>query len=255
MGPMGTYVAVGPRRQAARRHDDHAAGDEAPTRRAAVVDVLRRPPPISTPRSRARRRRGARVLNGPMEVPGGRGSCSSWIRRAPRSRSSRRRRPDGGRRLPLRYDGDVVARHSRLWLCRLADRARRARGGPQRSGLLALDRAPPAARRARRRGEVLDASTPKSFTSALASVHGATVVYSIPPITSLPPGHAMRAALQAAYGGGPALHLLQLVRPLRRLARRRTWVDEDTPLAADAAMQNVLSDEREIARVRSGCAP
>ena len=49
----------------------------------------------------------------------------------------------------------------------------------------------------------LDASTPKQFTAALSSMAGATVVYSIPPVTSLPPGHAMRAGLQAAYAQDP----------------------------------------------------
>ena len=42
----------------------------------------------------------------------------------------------------------------------------------------------------------LDAGTPKNFTAALASQHGCTVVYSIPPVTTLPPGSAMRAALR-----------------------------------------------------------
>ena len=94
----------------------------------------------------------------------------------------------------------------------------------------------------------VDASTPKSFTSVLASAHGATVVYSIPPITALPPGHAMRAALQAAYGGGAGCFVYFSSCGLYGDSPDDdTWVDENTPLAADAAMQNVLSDEREIA--------
>src|SRR5215217_1845052 len=45
----------------------------------------------------------------------------------------------------------------------------------------------------------LDAGVPKGFTAALNGMAGATIVYSIPPVTTLPPGQAMRAALQAAY--------------------------------------------------------
>jgi nucleoside-diphosphate-sugar epimerase len=94
----------------------------------------------------------------------------------------------------------------------------------------------------------VDASTPKTFTSVLASAHGATVVYSIPPVTALPPGHAMRAALQAAYGAGAGCFVYFSSCGLYGDSPDDdTWVDEDTPLAADAAMQNVLSDEREIA--------
>jgi nucleoside-diphosphate-sugar epimerase len=94
----------------------------------------------------------------------------------------------------------------------------------------------------------VDASTPKSFTSVLSGVHGGTVVYSIPPVTTLPPGHAMRAALQAAYGAGADCFIYFSSCGLYGDSPDDdTWVDEDTPLAADAAMQNVLSDEREIA--------
>jgi nucleoside-diphosphate-sugar epimerase len=91
----------------------------------------------------------------------------------------------------------------------------------------------------------VDAGTPKSFTSVLAGA--STVVYSIPPVTALPPGHAMRAALQAAYGGGATCFVYFSSCGLYGDSPDDdTWVDEDTPLAADAAMQNVLSDEREI---------
>jgi nucleoside-diphosphate-sugar epimerase len=93
----------------------------------------------------------------------------------------------------------------------------------------------------------VDASTPRSFTSVLASAHGATVVYSVPPVTALPPGHAMRAALQAAYGGGAGCFVYFSSCGLYGDSPDDdTWVDEDTPLAADAAMQNILSDEREV---------
>lgn len=93
----------------------------------------------------------------------------------------------------------------------------------------------------------VDASTPRSFTSVLSGAHGATVVYSIPPVTMLPPGHAMRAALQAAYGAGAASFIYFSSCGLYGDSPDDdTWVDEDTPLAADTAMQNILSDEREI---------
>ena len=48
----------------------------------------------------------------------------------------------------------------------------------------------------------LDASVTKQIGPVLSSLPGATVVYSIPPVTALPMGQAMHAALQAAYGAG-----------------------------------------------------
>lgn len=95
----------------------------------------------------------------------------------------------------------------------------------------------------------LDASTPKGFTSALAGLAGATVVYSIPPVAMLPPGHAMRAALQAAYGGGATCFIYFSSCGLYGdEPDDATWIDEDAPLAPDSAMQNVRSDEQEIER-------
>ena len=94
----------------------------------------------------------------------------------------------------------------------------------------------------------LDAGVPKQLTGALSGMPGATVVYSIPPVTSLPPGQAMRAALQAAYGGGAACFVyfsssgLYGDRP-----DDEAWIDEDTPLATDdPAMKNVQTDEAEL---------
>lgn len=95
----------------------------------------------------------------------------------------------------------------------------------------------------------LDAGTPKNFTSAMSSMAGSTVVYSIPPVTSLPPGHAMRAALQAAYGGGATRFIYFSSCGLYGdEPDNDTWIDEDTPLRPDAAMQNIKSDELEIER-------
>jgi len=93
----------------------------------------------------------------------------------------------------------------------------------------------------------LDASTPKSFTAALGGLAGATVVYSIPPVTMLPPRHAMRAALQAAYGAGATTFIYFSSCGLYGDSPDDdTWVDEDTPVTPDAAMQNIESDELEI---------
>ena len=95
----------------------------------------------------------------------------------------------------------------------------------------------------------LDASTPRSFTSALSSMAGATVIYSIPPVQMLPPGHAMRAALQAAYGGGATCFIYFSSCGLYGdEPDDDTWIDEDTPLRPDAAMQNIQSDELEVER-------
>ncbi|MDX2088029.1 MAG: NAD-dependent epimerase/dehydratase family protein [Kofleriaceae bacterium] len=99
-------------------------------------------------------------------------------------------------------------------------------------------------------GEVkfLDATTPKNFVAALSGLHGATVVYSIPPVTALPPGHAIRAALQAAYGAGAGCFILFSSSGLYGDSPdNETWVDEETPITPDAAMQNVVSDEAEVA--------
>src|SRR6476619_2717324 len=48
----------------------------------------------------------------------------------------------------------------------------------------------------------LDAAVVKNMPPVLSGVSGGTVVFSIPPTTGLPPGHATRAAMQAAYGAG-----------------------------------------------------
>jgi nucleoside-diphosphate-sugar epimerase len=92
-----------------------------------------------------------------------------------------------------------------------------------------------------------DARVPKTFTGVLASMPGATVVYSIPPVTSLPPRHAMRAALQAAYGGGASCFIYFSSCGLYGDAPDDdTWIDEDTPVAPDAAMEAIAADEEEI---------
>jgi nucleoside-diphosphate-sugar epimerase len=94
----------------------------------------------------------------------------------------------------------------------------------------------------------LDGGVPKGFTAALNGMAGATVVYSIPPVTSLPPGQAMRAALQAAYGFGAACFIYFSSAGLYGAQPDDdAWIDEDTPLALDdAPMSNVRFDEDTI---------
>jgi len=91
----------------------------------------------------------------------------------------------------------------------------------------------------------LDGGVPKGFTAALNGMAGATVVYSIPPVGTLPPGMAMRAALQAAYGFGAACFIYFSSAGLYGAQPDDdAWIDEDTPLAHDdPAMANVRSDE------------
>ncbi len=95
----------------------------------------------------------------------------------------------------------------------------------------------------------LDAGIPKQLPVAVASMHGATVLYSVPPVTNLPPGQALRAALQAAYGAGAACFIYLSSSGLYGAGPDdEAWIDEDTPLAHDdPAMKNVISDEEEIA--------
>ncbi|HTL33773.1 MAG TPA: NAD-dependent epimerase/dehydratase family protein [Kofleriaceae bacterium] len=95
----------------------------------------------------------------------------------------------------------------------------------------------------------LDATTPKQFTTVCASNAGGTVIYSIPPVTALPPGHALRAALQAAYGGGATCFILFSSSGLYGdEPDDDVWVDEDTPIRPDHAMQNIQTDEVEMER-------
>lgn len=93
----------------------------------------------------------------------------------------------------------------------------------------------------------LDAGQPKGFVAACSGTGEATVVYSIPPVTALPPGHAVRAALQAAYGGGARCFIYFSSCGLYGdYPDDDTVIDEDTPVQPDAGMQNVVSDEREL---------
>lgn len=94
----------------------------------------------------------------------------------------------------------------------------------------------------------VDAAIPKQLTAAISGMPGATVIYSIPPVTALPPGQAMRAALQAAYGAGASCFIHFSSSGLYGdQPDDDVWIDEDTPLAADAAMHNVQIDEEVVA--------
>jgi nucleoside-diphosphate-sugar epimerase len=91
----------------------------------------------------------------------------------------------------------------------------------------------------------LDVAVAKQLPVALASLHGATVVYSIPPVTSLPPGQAIRAAVQAAYGAGAGCFVhFSSAGLYGDSPDDETWIDEDTPVdQTDHAMANIRSDE------------
>ncbi|MEJ7596563.1 MAG: NAD-dependent epimerase/dehydratase family protein [Kofleriaceae bacterium] len=94
----------------------------------------------------------------------------------------------------------------------------------------------------------LDAAIPKQLNPILSGVSGGTVIYSIPPVTALPPGQAMRAAIQAAYANAAACFIYFSSSGLYgALPDDESWIDEDTVLAHDdPPMANVLADEREV---------
>lgn len=90
----------------------------------------------------------------------------------------------------------------------------------------------------------LDAAMVKQLGPAMVSLNGATVVYSIPPVGSLPPGHAMRAAVQAAAGSHIACFIHFSSSGLYGAdPDDETWVDEDTEVVSDPPMAGVLTDE------------
>jgi nucleoside-diphosphate-sugar epimerase len=97
----------------------------------------------------------------------------------------------------------------------------------------------------------LDASVPKQLTAVLSGLAGATVVYSIPPITALP-GHAVLTALQAAYGGGAACFIhFSSAGLYGSEPDDEAWIDEDTPVVTnDMPMKSVHDDEREVDNCR-----
>ena len=98
----------------------------------------------------------------------------------------------------------------------------------------------------------VDAATPKSFTAAMTGMAGAVVVYSIPPGPGLAPGHALRAAMQAAYGVKASCFVYFSSSGLYGAQPDDdAWIDEATPVANDdPPMANILIDENEIAACR-----
>lgn len=96
----------------------------------------------------------------------------------------------------------------------------------------------------------VDAGVPKQLGPGMSGLPGATVVYSVPPVAALPPGQAIRAALQAAYGAGAGCFVLFSSSGLYgSQPDDDVWIDEDTPVATDdPAMNNIKSDELEVER-------
>jgi nucleoside-diphosphate-sugar epimerase len=96
----------------------------------------------------------------------------------------------------------------------------------------------------------LDAAVPRQLGPAMSGLPGATVVYSIPPVAVLPPGMAIRAALQAAYGAGAGCFVLFSSSGLYgSQPDDEVWIDEDTPVATDdPPMNNIKNDELEVER-------
>lgn len=94
----------------------------------------------------------------------------------------------------------------------------------------------------------LDASQPKQLTAALASSQGGTAIYAMSRVGG-PPGHIMRAALQAAYGGGISTFIYLSSSGLYGDGPDdEAWIDEDTPVVhGDPDMAHVHADEREVA--------
>jgi nucleoside-diphosphate-sugar epimerase len=95
----------------------------------------------------------------------------------------------------------------------------------------------------------LDATIPKQLGPVLQSMRGGTVVYSIPPIASLPPREAVSKALQAAAGAGIARFVHFSSSGLYGAEPDDdAWIDDDTPVALnDPPMQGVLTDEDAVA--------
>lgn len=94
----------------------------------------------------------------------------------------------------------------------------------------------------------LNAGLPKTINPVLSGWPGATVVYSVPPVTTLPPGHAIRAALQGAHAASAGAFIHFSSSGLYGdLPDDEVWIDEDTPLAqGDPAMSGFVTDEAAV---------
>jgi hypothetical protein len=98
----------------------------------------------------------------------------------------------------------------------------------------------------------VNAALPKNLGQALSGLPGATLVYSVPPVTQLPPGHAMRAALQAAAGAGVSCFIYFSSSGLYGdQPDDDIWIDEDTATATDdPPMSGIQTDEAAIDECR-----
>lgn len=94
----------------------------------------------------------------------------------------------------------------------------------------------------------IDVGQPKQLPVVLAGLHGATVVYSIPPAGQMSPGAAVRVSLQAAYGAGAGCFIYLSSSGLYGSAPDdETWIDEQTPIAHDdPPMKNIETDEEVV---------
>lgn len=94
----------------------------------------------------------------------------------------------------------------------------------------------------------VDVTMPKQVPPAMASMHGGTLLYSIPPIGALPPRVAVTRALQAASGAGiSTMIFLSSAGLYGDSPDDDVWIDEDTPIARDdPPMNGVLTDEDAI---------
>ncbi len=94
----------------------------------------------------------------------------------------------------------------------------------------------------------LDVGVPKQLPLVCSGFAGGTVLFAVPPVTGLPPGQAMRSALQAAYGAGADCFIYLSSAGLYGMGPDDdVWIDESSPLAHDdSAMSNVQTDEAAI---------
>lgn len=94
----------------------------------------------------------------------------------------------------------------------------------------------------------LDAAFPKQLGPALAGMRGGTLVYSIPPIASLPPREAVRKTMQAAAGAGLYRYVhLGSSGLYGDTPDDDTWIDDETPAALDdPPMSGVITDEEAV---------
>ncbi len=94
----------------------------------------------------------------------------------------------------------------------------------------------------------LDAAFPKQLSMAMAGMRGGTLVYSIPPIASLPPREAVYKTMQAAAGAGLHRYIHFGSSGLYGDSPDDdTWIDDDSSTALDdPPMSGVITDEEAV---------